>query len=286
MLQANHLSLPLPHPSLHHLHLRSSSLHFLRRMEPSSSFKATAASSQSRLAELPPALPSPPQPEGEGPVEISPLTPSPLFAVNDNPTPLQISTSVLLTGAISVFLFRSLRRRARRAKELRLRSSGLNKANDPKQMALENLKVMGATAIDPGKPPSPVQAFLGSIAAGAICLILYKFTSTIEASLSRQAISDNFSVRQITITIRTIITGICYLATFVFGINSVGLMLYALQLALGSIFDSDTNSNKPTPKTDGDQLNTVSPSEGSANNVVSTNSDLKQNSDNSTDSSQ
>ena len=76
----------------------------------------------------------------------------------------------------------------------RLRSSGLNKVNDPKQMALENLKVMGATAIDPGKPPSPVQAFLGSIAAGAICLILYKFSSTIEASLSRQAISDNFSV--------------------------------------------------------------------------------------------
>lgn len=85
---------------------------------------------------------------------------------------------------------------------------------------------------------------------------------------------------------RTIITGICYLATFVFGINSAGLMLYALQLALGSIFDSDTNSNKPTSKTDGDQLNTVSPSEGSANNVVSTNSDLKQNSDNSTNSSQ
>lgn len=63
-------------------------------------------------------------------------------------------------------------------------------------------------------------------------------------------------------------------------------MLYSLQLAVGSIFDSDTNSNKPTSKTDGDQLNTVSPSEGSANNVVSTNSDLKQNSDNSTNSSQ
>lgn len=122
MLQSNHLlphlSLPLPQPSLHLLHLRSSSLHFLRRLQPSSSFKATAASPQSRLAELTPEVPSSPQPKGEGPVEISPLTPSPLFAVTDNPTPLQVSTSVLLTGAISVFLFRSLRRRARRAKDL------------------------------------------------------------------------------------------------------------------------------------------------------------------------
>jgi Protein of unknown function (DUF3082) len=76
----------------------------------------------------------------------------------------------------------------------RLRSSGLNKANDPKQVALDNLKAMGATTIDPGKPPSPAQAFLGSIAAGVICLMLYKFTTTIEAALTRQAVSDNFSV--------------------------------------------------------------------------------------------
>jgi hypothetical protein len=31
---------------------------------------------------------------------------------------------------------------------------------------------------------------------------------------------------------RTIITGICYLATFVFAANSIGLTLYSLQLAL------------------------------------------------------
>lgn len=52
----------------------------------------------------------------EGPVELPPSN-SPLFATDDNPTPLQTATSVLLTGAITVFLFRSLRRRAKRAKE-------------------------------------------------------------------------------------------------------------------------------------------------------------------------
>jgi hypothetical protein len=125
MLPSNHLlahltSLPFPHPILSRLHLRSStsssSLHFLRRLHRSSSSRVAATSPQSRLAELPSEVPSPPpQLEGEGPVELPSST---LFATNDNPTPLQVAISVCLTGAITVFLFRSLRRRARRAKEL------------------------------------------------------------------------------------------------------------------------------------------------------------------------
>jgi hypothetical protein len=115
MLPSNHLAhltfLPFPHPSLSLLHLRSSSLHFLRLLHRSSSFRVAATSPQSRLAELP----SPPQLEVEGPVE---LPSSSLFATDDNLTPLQVAISVCLTGAITVFLFRSLRRRARRAKEL------------------------------------------------------------------------------------------------------------------------------------------------------------------------
>lgn len=53
---------------------------------------------------------------------------------------------------------------------------------------------MGSASIEAKSPPSPVQAFLGGIAAGVIALILYKFTTTIEASLNRQTISDNLSV--------------------------------------------------------------------------------------------
>ncbi len=41
---------------------------------------------------------------------------------------------------------------------------------------------------------------------------------------------------------RTIITGICYLATFVFAANSIGLTLYSLQLAL----NLDPPSSSPT----------------------------------------
>lgn len=57
--------------------------------------------------------------EEEGPFELPPsASSSSIFATSDDPTPIQTATSVLLTGAIGVFLFRSLRRRAKRAKEL------------------------------------------------------------------------------------------------------------------------------------------------------------------------
>ncbi|KAI4322978.1 hypothetical protein L6164_022623 [Bauhinia variegata] len=171
----------------------------------------------------------------EGPIEL----PS-VFATTDDPSPIQVATSVLLTGAITVFLFRSIRRRAKRATETKFRSSGVTKSL--KEEALDTLKVMGSSsnAIEAKGPPSPAQALLGGISAGIIAIILYKFTTTIEASLNRQTISDNFSVRQITITIRTIINGLCYLATFVFGINSIGLFLYSAQLAINSFMEGST----------------------------------------------
>ncbi|XP_047945507.1 uncharacterized protein LOC125192061 [Salvia hispanica] len=198
-----------------------------------------------QLSEAPTAS-SPPE---EGPVEIPPSI-SPLFATDDDPTPLQTATSVLLTGAITIFLFRSLRRRAKRAKETKFRSSGEKKSL--KEEALDSLKSVTLSPADTKSPPSPVQAFLGAVAAGVLALILYKFTTTIEASLNRQAIPDNYSVRQITITIRTIINGLCYLATFVFGINSLGLLLYSGQLAFNSLMDESENEDEAPPKPDDD----------------------------------
>ncbi|KAG8386364.1 hypothetical protein BUALT_Bualt03G0141200 [Buddleja alternifolia] len=184
-------------------------------------------------------------PPEEGPVELPPSLPS-IFATTDDPTPLQIATSVLLTGAITVFLFRSLRRRAKRAKEMKFRSSGAKKSL--KEEAMESLKSVSLSPVNAKSPPSPVQAFLGAVTAAVLSLILYKFTTTIEASLNRQTIPDNYSVRQITITIRTIINGLCYLATFVFGINAFGLFLYSGQLAFNSFMD-DSSSESDAPLT-------------------------------------
>ncbi|XP_073135472.1 uncharacterized protein [Henckelia pumila] len=187
-------------------------------------------------------------PPVEGPVELPPSVPS-IFATNDDPTLLQTATSVLLTGSIAIFLFRSLRRRAQRAKGTKFRSSGTKKSL--KEEAVDSLKSMSLSPVTTKSPPSPVQAFLGAVTAAVIATILYKFTATIEASLNRQTLSDNYSVRQITITIRTIINGICYLATFVFGANALGLFLYSGQLAFNSFMEGDNDGeNEPLSSSD------------------------------------
>ncbi|PRQ31145.1 hypothetical protein RchiOBHm_Chr5g0032261 [Rosa chinensis] len=256
MLQTQHLlrsNLPisLSPPQTHFLfppNLSSSPLHFLHKPINHVSLSAHSTPRPDQwLAEVP--EPSAGTgtytiPDEEGPIEILDSD-SPVFATSDDPSFIQTATSVLLTGAITVFLFRSLRRRARRAKELKFRSNGAKKSL--KEEALDSLKVMASGSVE-SKTPSPVQALLGGISAGVIALILYKFTTTIEASLNRQTISDNFSVRQITITIRTIINGLCYLATFVFGINAVGLVLYA-----GQIFINDEFKSKETENQSNDQ---------------------------------
>lgn len=57
--------------------------------------------------------------EEDGPIELPPSSSTnSIFATSDDPSPLQLATSVMLTGAITIFLFRSLRRRAKRSKEL------------------------------------------------------------------------------------------------------------------------------------------------------------------------
>lgn len=63
-----------------------------------------------------------------------------------------------------------------------------------KEEALDSLKAMGTTSIEAKAPPSPVQALIGGLTAGVIAIILYKFTTTIEAALNRQTLSDNLSV--------------------------------------------------------------------------------------------
>lgn len=57
-----------------------------------------------------------------------------------------------------------------------------------KEEALESLKAM--TPVEENAPLLPLQALLGGLFAGIIAIIMYKFTTTIEASLNRQTIYD------------------------------------------------------------------------------------------------
>ncbi|KAF5728261.1 hypothetical protein HS088_TW21G00406 [Tripterygium wilfordii] len=302
LLQCNHhhiISSKILFPVSHHHHLhRSPSISLISFHKPTKFFSVSASippRSDTWLAELQDSTNTTGAPEEEGPIEL-PLSSPNLFAITDDPSPLQVATSVLLTGAITVLLFRSVRRRAKRARELKFRSSGAKKSL--KEEALESLKVMGSSSVDIKSPPSPVQTLLGAISAGVIAVILYKFTTTIEAGLNRQTISDNYSfkirlvfltlflcasqVRQITITIRTIINGLCYLATFIFGLNSVGLFLYSGQLVINSIM-GDLSSEEETESKAEEQsgsLNSTAENRTDDAEVSSSSSQADQSSDN------
>ncbi|KAJ1379263.1 hypothetical protein SESBI_47034 [Sesbania bispinosa] len=255
------LSLPSPPPSPL-LHKPTTTLHSVSvsAIPPSTSSWAWLT----HLAELTTSMDM----ETEGPIEL-PFSSTPsIFATTDDPSPIQVASSILLTGAISVLLFRSLRRRAKRAKESQFRSSGEKKS--VKEEALDSLKALGSASIDVAKgPPSPVQAFLGGISAGIIALIFYKFATTIEAALNRQTISDSFSVRQITITIRTIVNGLTYLATFVFALNSLGLFLYSGQLAMKSLMGDSTEKETESKSTDQSSLSNSSVESPTSNTELS-----------------
>lgn len=44
--------------------------------------------------------------------------------------------------------------------------------------------------------------------------------------------------------------GLCYLATFVFGINAIGLFLYSGQLAMNSVMEEGSKDKEPKAKGD------------------------------------
>lgn len=72
--------------------------------------------------------------------------------------------------------------------------------------------------------------------------------------------------------------GLCYLATFVFGINSVGLFLYAAQLAINSFMEG-TTSEETESKVSGQSGSSSSTSEIVRDGAELTNSQGDQNPD-------
>lgn len=228
-------NLPLPCSSQHHHVLLAS-----RRTLPSSLFQGSSCSLSQRAVaragegfEL--AADSPQQPGESGPIELpDDLDPSAMPTLEVS-SPLQSAASILLTGTIAVFLYRSLQRRAKLAKETKFRSSGLESVSDaPKKEPLSIPKQQSSGA-GAASPPSVIQTLLGAVIAGAIALVLYNFATYVEAGFAAKPVSPVYTIRQLTITIRTIVNGLCYLAAFIFAANSIGLALYSLQLAFNVV---------------------------------------------------
>jgi hypothetical protein len=103
----------------------------------------------------------------------------------------------------------------------------------------EEREARDAEQLEKAKKLTPVQAFTGGATGLAIAFVLYGFTQTIVGTMDGKAVPENYQARQITITVRTIVCGLAYLATFVYAANGTGLIALAAQKWLDKLTGVD-----------------------------------------------
>ena len=80
------------------------------------------------------------------------------------------------------------------------------------------------------RPKSVLRCFTGSLISGTIASAAYALTSSISSTFAAKPIhSDNLTAIKISIAVRTLVMGMCALATFVFALSAVGLLALGIQ---------------------------------------------------------
>ena len=125
---------------------------------------------------------------------------------------------VLFTIAFAAFLLRVLRKRASRAVNVRV-AAERKAADAPPAAELP--------------PVTAAACFQGAGLAVLCAAALWTFTTFVEGAFDAAAPSDQYAVRNVTGTLRSIVTGLGYLATFLFGANAIGLSGLGLQILTG-----------------------------------------------------
>lgn len=88
-------------------------------------------------------------------------------------------------------------------------------------------------------------AAFGALQAGFFTYLLFLLSNSISGYFTNQELPDQFTAKNITVTIRTAVGGLAYLATFIFGANTLGLAGLALKLAISpDKSDTDTDAKK------------------------------------------
>lgn len=70
----------------------------------------------------------------------------------------------------------------------------------------------------------------GVAQAGAICYLLYLFSTVVDNYFAQQELPSQYTARNITLLIQSVVRGLVYLATFIFGANATGLAALGVQL--------------------------------------------------------
>lgn len=131
---------------------------------------------------------------------------------------------------VAWFLYRVLRRRARRAKEEKL--SGQDSGPSFFDSIREKIMPSETNKSNEVKEATALDALIGAAQAGGIGFGLFVFSSKMTALIGQQSLPDAYTARNITVTVRTILQGLTWLATFIFCLNAVGLFGLSIQMLL------------------------------------------------------
>ena len=142
-------------------------------------------------------------------------------------TPLQNLFGFLFTAFCGWYFWRVVKKRGKRAQTFRV-------AN---QLSPEELKEREEERKEKDKKLSASQAFTGGLTGIAISTVLYIFASKVSSGFDNSTLPESYTARQISITVRTIVEGLVYLATFVYAANGVGLTMLGFKKLKNRYFD-------------------------------------------------
>jgi hypothetical protein len=85
------------------------------------------------------------------------------------------------------------------------------------------------------RQPTPLQCLIGAAISGALATVLYFLTTSVISTFANKPLpSGNTTAINISIAVRTLVTGLSTLGTAIFAISALGLVALAIQLAIQS----------------------------------------------------
>lgn len=145
---------------------------------------------------------------------------------------------VFYAGLLAVFAYRLLTRRAKKFREERLASAPAEEQAAAQAAREEDEKVV-----------TPLRSLWSAIRLGVFAYLLFQLSSGVDGYFEGQALPDQLTARNITITLRTVVRGLSYLLTFLFAANTIGLAALTVQLLINPEAGSQPSVVKATKTT-------------------------------------
>lgn len=145
------------------------------------------------------------------------------------------------------YFFRLFTKRAEKAASEPIASTAQNPAVD--QQGSDDLSALDKNSEEESTPGdvTVVQCLIGVAQAGTICFLFYLLSKVVDDYFAHQDLPLQYTARNITLLIQSVVRGLVYLITFIFGANATGLAALAIQLVVDPD-GVDRGLDQPKPK--------------------------------------